>query len=152
MANRHMVICDRCGKRFDANRGCDYEPNTRRYTCKTCSRTQQAASREEKTGMRQSMGAMIAKIAFGTIFILAGFLPPEEGWSVAYFLTALILGAALIAWGIVPYRKAQERARKEAAEPMEFGDSPVRIPQTCPFCGGTGTGDICEYCGKPFGE
>ena len=75
--------------------------------------------REARTGMRQSTGAMIAKIAIGAMFIFIGFEPPDSGWSIGYFAVALCTGGALIAWGLVPYlsarskRKAAEEAKKE---------------------------------------
>ncbi len=72
-------------------------------------REEAADEREAKTGMRQSKGAMVAKIVIGCLCIAAGFSKPEgEEWSVGYFLTAFIIGAALISWGLVPYMKAKK--------------------------------------------
>ena len=100
--------------------------------------------------MKQSKGAMIAKIAFGVIFILAGFSSPESGWSIGYFLTALVIGGALIAWGIMPYLKAR-RIEKEAAEQAElYRRKPEEQPVICPHCGAKTKGNVCEYCGSPI--
>ena len=150
MASKHMVTCRECGKRFDANYGGYYDRKSRRYTCKKCGNSirkayrneihaQQTAEREERIGMRQSFGAMIAKIAGGIIFILTGFSSPESGWTFGYFLTALVIGAALIAWGLLPYLKAKKTHTVEQEN--------VNI-KVCESCGATGTGDICEYCGN----
>ena len=97
-----------------------------------------ADEREALTGMRQSIGGMIAKIAFGIMFIGVGFDKPESGWSIGYFAVALCCGGALIAWGLVPFlaarkkrkaaeeEKAAEQAAKILAVPLEkFGDGGV---------------------------
>lgn len=148
MASKHMVTCRECGRRFDANYGGYYNKTNQRYTCKRCgdklkkayrkeNKAQQAAAREERTGMKQSIGAMIAKIAAGVLFIVTGFSSPDGGWTFGYFLTALVIGAALIAWGLLPYLKVTKAktAEKETVK-------------VCEACGATGTGTICEYCGK----
>lgn len=76
-----------------------------------------ADKREEKTGMRQSTGVMVAKIACGCIFICVGFTNPKgEEWSVGYFLTALVIGIALIAWGVIPYKKAKDKMEQKEYE------------------------------------
>ena len=69
MANKHYVICARCGKQFDANRGASFNPHTGRYVCKGCINAQ-------TTGMRQSYGAMIATDFSATVTRSGGF------WSV----------------------------------------------------------------------
>ena len=150
MAKKHMVICRECGKQFDANVGGYYDKNDRRYVCKKCGTTlqkeyrkevkeRQAAVREERTGMRQSFGAMIAKIAAGALFIVTGFSSPEGGWTLGYFLTAVVMGAALIAWGLLPYLKAK-KAKEDKQEKAKV----------CESCGATGTGETCDYCGKKY--
>ncbi len=80
---------------------------------------EEAEEREAKTGMRQSIGAMIAKMAFGFLFISTGFRSPDSGWSFGYFLTCLTLGGALIAWGLLPYLASKKNKDLEAAERME---------------------------------
>ena len=80
-----------------------------------------ADKREEKTGMRQSTGVMVAKIACGCIFICVGFTNPKgEEWSVGYFLTALVIGIALIAWGVIPYKKAKDKMEQKTFKEVEL--------------------------------
>lgn len=158
---KHMVTCVQCGRRFDASWGAYYNKSTRRYTCKRCAgamkreqRSIQADAREERTGMRQSMGAMIAKIAIGALFVVVGFSelsPKTENGGFGPFLVGLILGAALIAWGLLPWLKARREAQAaEAADAAaEAADLQARLnePKTCPACGATTKGERCEYCG-----
>ena len=150
MASKHMVTCRECGKRFDANWGGYYDRASRRYTCKKCGKhilkayrnqnnVSKAVEREERTGMRQSFGAMIAKIAVGILFVTTGFSSPEGGWTFGYFLTALVTGTALIAWGLLPYLKARKSRTVEQEN--------VKV---CTSCGATGSGDTCEYCGSKY--
>ena len=148
MAAKHMVICVRCGKRFDANLGASYDSTSRRYTCKQCVRQHnakirkaRAEIRKEQTGMTQTLGAMIAKIATGIIFVLAGFSSPDGGWSIGYFLTALVTGGALIAWGLIPYLQAR-KAKQITEEEKTVGTG------LCASCGAPLTTDTCEYCGR----
>lgn len=145
---KHMVTCVQCGRQFDANRGGYYNRSSRRYTCKSCARKAQADHNERSTGMRQSRGAMIAKIAIGALFIIAGFSSPEGGWSIGYFLTALVIGGALIAWGLVPYLKAKKEASAEAEARAEARRAAENEPKVCPSCGATTKGRYCEYCGS----
>ncbi len=65
---------------------------------------QRADDREQKTGMRQSMGAMIAKIAIGALFVITS-LTMGDAASIA---VGMIIGIALIAWGLIPYIKAKK--------------------------------------------
>ena len=146
MSRGHYVICVQCGKQFDANNGAAYDPQTRRYTCRRCVSRNKADRRKARTGMRQSTGAMIAKLVFGFLFVIAGFSSPEGGWTIGYFLTALALGGGLIAWGLVPWLKA----KRQKSQPCGM-DAPKEM-RTCPSCGGIGTGSYCEYCGKPFSQ
>ena len=142
--SKHMVTCMECGRQFDANKGGYYYKDQRRYKCKRCEKNSRANARERSTGMRQSFGGMIAKIAIGVLFVCTGFSSPEGGWSIGYFMTALIIGCALIAWGFLPYL----RAKKKKKAPQISVES-ISLPKTCPYCGATTTGSICEYCGKP---
>lgn len=147
MANKHMVVCEECGRRFNASYGSYYNKKTRRYTCPQCIRAENADRREATTGMRQSKGAMIAKIAFGVLFVAAGFSSPSDGWTIGYFLTALVIGGALIAWGLVPYLKVKKQ-KKEEEEMLEVAKKALADEQRkCPACGAVGKGKFCEYCG-----
>ena len=58
-----------------------------------------------------SLGKTIAKIAIGACFIAVGLddLPGD----LSGFLIALIVGAALIAWGLIPYYQARQKEKQE---------------------------------------
>lgn len=148
MAQKHMVKCEYCGRQFDANHGYRYNRQNRRYTCPRCVKLMQGDSRERSTGMRQSRGAMIAKIAIGILFMIAGFSSPEGGWSFGYFLTAFVIGGALIAWGLLPYIRAKKEASAEAEARAEARYQKENEPKVCPSCGATTKGRYCEYCGS----
>ena len=153
MARKHMVICVQCGRQFDARKGAHYDPQSRRYTCKSCVKKYNGDVRERSTGMRQSKGAMIAKIAFGAIFVIAGFtgglgkMAESVGEGIGTILTGVILGAALIAWGLLPYLKVKKA--NEAADARAAAEDFVRknALRKCPACGAMTKGDVCEYCG-----
>ena len=150
MASKHLVVCVSCGRQFDANRGGYYNKRSRRYTCKSCGKTQIVSEREHRTGMKQSTGAMIAKIAAGILFVLAGFSSPDSGWSIGYFLTALVVGGALIAWGIVPYLKVQKAKKQEEVSMRKVAEQRINSTKKCASCGAIGTGEFCEYCGQKY--
>ena len=155
---RHMVVCVKCGRQFDANKGrAGYISYSRRYVCPSCFKIQQSTAksaaadeREKRTGMRQSTGAMIAKIAVGVLFIISA--PGTEG--AAALLAGIVLGAALIAWGLVPWLKArktrQEAARREAEEREAAKQAVLNAPKICSACGAHTKGIVCEYCGSPL--
>lgn len=177
---KHMVICEQCGRRFDANTGSYYNSASRRYTCKSCAtkiqnqqraiqrqenaarRKAAADEREKRTGMRQSKGAMIAKLVFGVLFFISGI---RQGNA-----TGIIIGMALLAWGLVPYLKSRKLINplsnvsdavgriKQAAQ---RGSKPDGSPTmninrgssndekwTCRWCGAVTSGDVCEYCNR----
>ena len=149
----HYVVCVQCGRQFDASKGGYYNRQTKRYTCPKCGKQLKAATREKKTGMRQSTGAMIAKIAVGTLFVITSFsLISTEG--VSAFFVGLIIGAALIAWGLIPYFRAKKDAAAAAeAEALAAAAEAERIasePKICPVCGARTKGVVCEYCSSPL--
>lgn len=150
MASKHMVICEECGRRFNAGIGSYYNKKSRRYTCPQCVKSGNADYREATTGMRQSKGAMIAKIIIGAFFIAVGFSSPESGWTVSYFLTALVIGGSLIAWGLVPYLKAKKAQKEEDRLVAEAEERIANAPKKCPYCGAIVKGNFCEYCGSPL--
>ena len=150
MASKHMVICEECGRRFNANYGGYYNRKTRRYTCPQCGKAERADARQALTGMRQSKVAMALKIIFGVLFVAAGFSSPSEGWSFGYFLTALAIGGALLAWGLVPYVKAKKAEKMKEEELREIDEFLANAPRTCPHCGARTKGNFCEYCGSPL--
>lgn len=152
MGKKHYVTCLNCGRTFDASRGGYYIASKRRYLCPKCGkqnkREQKAASkeyaaseRERETGMRQSYGALIAKVAAGVLFLVVSFAMDSFG----EVCVGLILAAALIAWGLIPYfaakKKQEEQRRKEA-----------RRKRICPYCGAATRGRVCEYCGSDLSQ
>lgn len=143
---KHIVTCVECGKQFDANKGGYYDKASRRYTCKSCGNKLRADNRESQTGMRQSFGAMIAKIAFGVIFVVAAF----QTGSVGGVITGLAIGVALIAWSAVPAYTAKKQADANKAEALKAAEAEANRPKKCNTCGATTKGDSCEYCGAPL--
>jgi len=154
--SKHMVVCMNCGRRFDASRGGYYFKTSRRYMCPKCGKEHnrevkeaQADEREARTGMRQSTGAMIAKIAVGLLFVVSSFATDSVGAT----LTGIVIGLALVAWGMLPWwkiKKAELDAKKaEAADAAVAEAARLAEPWTCPACGADTKGDACEYCGRP---
>ena len=123
---KHEVTCLKCGRRFDANEGGSYLPESHRYICKKCVekqkfnhaapdkapnaavRSAQANEREARTGMRQSVPAMIAKIAAGAV-VLIGSFPLLAQESTIEFIVGVAIAAGLAVWGLAPYLKAKKR-------------------------------------------
>ena len=151
MARKHIVVCQNCGRQFDANRGGYYNNQTRRYTCKNCGKQIKGDAREQATGMRQSMGGMIAKLAIGAIFLLVALTNGEL--DAGGRIVGIVMGAALIAWGLLPYLKAKKEKDAAAAQSAAARDAAefarLNTPWTCPACGAKTKGDACEYCGEP---
>lgn len=151
MAKKHIVVCQNCGRQFDASKGGYYNNQTRRYTCKKCGKQITGDAREKATGMRQSMGGMIAKLAIGVIFLLVALTNGEL--DAGGRIVGIVIGAALIAWGLVPYLKAKkenEAAAAQAAASRQAAEfARLNTPWTCPACGAKTKGDACEYCGEP---
>lgn len=126
--SKHNVICLQCGRKFDADEGGYYLPESRRYVCKYCANKQKAKQaeeararkaaareaeadeREEKTGMRQTRAAMLAKIVVGVLFLVCSVPFISQG-NIPAFLCGLAVAAALVAWGLVPYLKAKKGKR-----------------------------------------
>lgn len=150
MAKQHIVVCQECGKQFDAAHGGYYNSATRRYTCKSCGKRLKADARESATGMRQSSGAMIVKIAVGVLFIIAAFSTGSVGGT----LTGIVVGLALIAWGLLPWWKVK-KAEKDEADRIRAAQEAEAFaranePKVCPACGAKTKGEKCEYCGSPL--
>lgn len=150
MAKQHIVVCQECGRQFDAAKGGYYNSATRRYTCKSCGKRLKADAREGATGMRQSTGAMIAKIAVGVLFIISAFATGTVGAT----LTGIVIGLALIAWGLLPWYKIKKAEQDAAAEARAAEEAAAfaraNAPKTCPACGAKTKGETCEYCGSPL--
>ena len=123
------------------------------------SRKEAADAREKQTGMRQSGGAMIAKIAFGALFVISGLTTDWRGDDytadpIGSMLLSIVIGLALIAWGVVPWWKAKRQREEDAAraeaERKAAEARRLNAPKLCPACGATTRGECCEYCGTPL--
>ena len=118
-----------------------------------------ADAREKATGMRQSNGAMIAKIVVGALFLISGI---TTNWSeaadtsdpVGTMIFSILVGLALIAWGLIPWltakKKREAAAVKAEAERRAAEERRLNEPKLCPACGATTKGLQCEYCGRPL--
>ncbi len=114
-------ICLVCGKEFTLTNGTHYKMvgSRRRYICNSCYRQMQQEVKENKkanriatTGMKQSTLSMILKILFGLLFIYTGITMLTDGdasTSVGSAFIGFALGAALLAWGIIPYINAKKK-------------------------------------------
>ncbi|MBR3302126.1 MAG: hypothetical protein IKI73_05645 [Firmicutes bacterium] len=60
-----------------------------------------------------SIGKTIAKVAVGALFIVIGL---DDFRDFTFFMFCLVIGAALIAWGLIPYMQAKRNAEKEETE------------------------------------
>ena len=88
-------------------------------------REKAADEREARTGMRQSTGAMVAKIVIGVMFIVGSFATPEGGeWSIGYCLVGITLGVGLAACGVIPYINAKKK--REHEELKEILSTPLQ--------------------------
>ena len=125
---KHIVTCVKCGRQFDANEGGVYYPDSQRYACKSCVKKQkseqserekarkaaerkaEADERERATGMRQSKTAMLVKIVVGVLFLFSAVSLAAQG-NISSFVCGLVIGGALVAWGLVPYLTAKSGRR-----------------------------------------
>ena len=151
--SKHMVICQKCGRQFDASRGGYYDAASRRYTCKSCGKAHnrtlkeaEADKREARTGMRQTQGAMIAKIVVGVICIISAFATETAGAA----LVGIIVGLGVIAWGLLPWWKVKKAEKAAAAAAAAEAQAKIDAQKVCPFCGAPTKGEVCEYCGSPL--
>ena len=88
-------------------------------------REKAADEREAKTGMRQSSGAMIAKIIIGFLIMSYGFVAPEgDKWTVSHLILYFVIGIAIASWGIIPYLNA--KAKREQKELKEVLSVPLQ--------------------------
>lgn len=145
MARKHIVVCRECGRQFDVNKGGYYDKLSGRYTCKSCGKRINGDVRERSTGMRQSKGAMIAKIAIGVIFLIVSLSSGEL--DAAGRAIGIVIAAALIAWALLPYFKAKKDREAAAARSAAEEFARRNAPKKCPACGAMTKGDNCEYCG-----
>lgn len=102
----------------------------------------------EKTPKSPSTGALIAKVAFGALFIVYGFFPTEGISSgLEYIITSIVIGTSLIAWGVMSYQK-QKKAWEAYQEESRIAS--LNVVKTCKVCGAKSKGSVCEYCGSPL--
>ena len=119
-------------------------------------RKEAADAREQATGMRQTSGAMIAKILIGALFLISGFTSDwsKYGEGIGSMLISIVLGVVLIAWGVVPWltakKKREAAAAKAEAARLAAEQARLNEPKLCPACGATTKGIRCEYCGTPL--
>lgn len=145
MARKHIVVCRECGRQFDASKGGYYDKISGRYTCKSCGKKIAGDARERSTGMRQSKGAMIAKIVIGVLFLIVSLTSGEL--DLAARGVGIVIAAALVAWGLVPYLKAKKANEAAAARAAAEEFARKNALRKCPACGAMTKGDVCEYCG-----
>ena len=110
---KHIVTCVKCGRQFDANEGGAYYPDIQKEQAKArkaAEREAEADERERVTGMRQSKTAMLVKIVVGVLFLFAAVSLAIQG-NISSFVCGLVIGGALVAWGLVPYLKAKSGRR-----------------------------------------
>lgn len=99
----------------------------------------------EKPIKPPSIGVLIAKVTIGVLFIATGFSQPDQGLS--YWATAIVIAAALIAWGILGYTNSKKQWEEYQVSVQAQEQQIVRI---CKACGARSTGSVCEYCGNPL--
>ena len=104
-----------------------------------------AKSDSDKPIKPPSIGVLIAKVAAGVLFIATGFSQPDQ--SISYWATAIVLAAALIAWGILGYKNSQKQWEEHQASIQAQEHQRIRV---CKVCGARSTGSVCEYCGSPL--
>ena len=102
MPESHRYICKKC---VDKQKSKQAEAEKAR---KAAEREEQANEREARTGMRQSVPAMIAKIAAGAV-VLIGSFPLLAQESTIEFIVGVAIAAGLAVWGLAPYLKAKKR-------------------------------------------
>lgn len=97
------------------------------------------AQRNDVTNRRTnpSLGKTIAKVTFGLLFIVTGLTNIPKG--VDYLFTGLIVGAALMAWGVIPLLKARQSPdsnERPITTPVEVRHSQV-VQEPMPQVGAT---------------
>ena len=127
-------ICQKCGERYVPRPMAYYDRASGKLICKSChkklklaAKNQVLQKRVEQTGMKQNFYAMFLKVIIGissafvgveaillNVFHHSSSLTPEGASSVSNAEAALFLliGIALMAWGLVPYIKGKIYLRK----------------------------------------
>ena len=75
---------------------------------------QRQTQQQNAAAPKQTMGKMIFKIALGAIIVIMGL---EELFSDFFSsLVMIVVGAAFIAWGLIPYLEEKRRQQAEETE------------------------------------
>ena len=101
------VPADACKRCVDKQKS---EQSDREKARKAEERKAEADERERVSGMRQSKAAMLVKIVVGVLFLFAAVSLAVQG-NISSFVCGLVIGGALVAWGLVPYLKAKSGRR-----------------------------------------
>lgn len=142
---KHIVICKKCGRQFDASFGAKYDKKSRRYICHRCYNT------NTTLWLNQKPWALILKAMMSFTFFLAAFSPDteKEGWF-STSVIAFLIGLAFLAWILIPFLK-QRRIKAEEKETVEQIRKDIESKvKVCPHCGAHTKGSVCEYCGSPL--
>lgn len=115
-SDKHMVVCVKCGKRFDANWGASYNSQSGRYTCPSCVRKMKKARKEAENTQNKTLDLAVAegnvskeealvtkskpqkakKIwgiilgALGVLELIMGFARISAGDCAGYFVAAVV--------------------------------------------------------------
>ena len=76
-------------------------------------RPQQEPHRQNAAAAVPSIGKTIAKVAAGALFIIVGL---DDFRDFTFFMFCFVIGAALIAWGLIPYIEAKRKEKTEETE------------------------------------
>lgn len=106
------------------------------------------------TNKKPKVGAAVAKVIFGLLFLDVAIAPDPEFDAPARGV-AVILGIALLLWAYYPFRR-WKKYKAVLREEMEREDREIDAlkaalrnrPWTCTHCGANTKGDVCEYCGS----
>ena len=107
------------------------------------------------TNRKPKTAATVAKVIFGLLFFDIAIAPDPE-FDAGSRGVAIILGAALLIWAYVPYRRwkmhkqeVREEIERQDREIDDLKEALKKRPWKCSRCGATTRGEICEYCGSP---
>ena len=76
--------------------------------------TRDPSHKAPQQNAQPTLGKTIAKIAVGAIIIVIGL--EDIFTDFTFFLFTFIIGAALIAWGLIPYMQARRKEKEEEVE------------------------------------
>lgn len=114
-----------------------------------------AENRRTNSVRQPSIGASIAKIAFGVIFFAVTFSDPGDSDPGLFIAVGLTFSFAMIAWGVLPWLRYHQQEKRLRAEREEERRLQARlraekenVVKYCPSCGATSRGKVCEYCGS----